>query len=435
MRKLQILFEIKCYRILHFSFFLILFLFNNLLSQEFQSLPLQSTVDRVQPMTGIVFWADNENALSKLNDVVQLEFSYLVYGDVVSQKGIYNWALIDTLLAKAARNKRQLVLRFRYVYPGSIRPSVPLYIRNIPAFKDTIQKIEGLDTYIPDWSSKELQKFTLEFFTKFAERYDNSRSLAFLQIGFGSYAEFHLFEYENELSLGQVFPSKKFQTKFLKHLDSVFKKTKWSISIDAAQEKYSPFSKDRNLIKLDFGLFDDSFLHKKHSKNDKEYNRANWLFFGRRKFERNVNGGEFSYYEEHDQEYALRVPKGPWGIRFEDLAKRYNLTYIIGNDQLKYAKKERIKEAGKNLGYHFEATSFQSNGVITKVTIHNKGIAPIYYDAFPSIGEIRSSASLRGLLPGKSRSFILNTAASNGKLKIVCDRLVAGQVIQYDADL
>jgi len=69
---------------------------------QFYSADLHSEVTQVQPMTGIVFWSENSGDLNQLGNKVQLEFSYLVYSDVIQNAGAYNWNIVDNLLAGAA---------------------------------------------------------------------------------------------------------------------------------------------------------------------------------------------------------------------------------------------------------------------------------------------------------------------------------------------
>lgn len=396
-------------------------------------LPLHSEVNRVQPMTGIVFWAANNGDLSELGNKTQLEFSYLVYSDVVEEENSYDWTIVDNLLSKAANRGRQVILRFRYTYPGKTARSVPSYITEKSGYKTQIVKVEGSNTYIPDWSSTDLQDFTLEFYTKFAERYDNDPRLAFVQLGFGSYSEYHL--YDGPVTLGQTFPSKSFQTTFLNHVNSEFVNTQWSLSIDAASSSYTPIAASNSLKNLNFGLFDDSFLHEEHSKNDNEYNRASWLKFGADRANTNAAGGELNYYSNYDQENVLNKVNGPWGTTYEELSAKYDITYMIGNDQLNYQTPARIEEAGMSNGYRFEVTSYFTQGSTTTVTIKNNGIAPIYYDAYPSVGGVRSTESLKGLIAGASKTFTIQTIALGEDLVIACDRLVQGQEIQFDANL
>ncbi|GAA4110375.1 DUF4832 domain-containing protein [Aquimarina addita] len=413
--------------------FTIILISCTLSAQTFRNLGLHTQVDHVQPMTGIVFWTDNGSDLNTLGDKVQLTFSYLVYADIVSQENVYDWSVVDDLLEDAANQGRQVILRFRYTYPGETTPSVPQYIRNRGDYTDQIMNVEGSSTYIPDWSNQELQDFTMEFFTNFANRYDTDERVAFLQIGFGSYSEYHL--YDGPFQFGQTFPTKAYQTTFLQHVDAVFNETQWAISIDAADGSHTPISSNNTLKNLNYGLFDDSFLHEEHSENDNEYNRASWLLFGENRANTNVAGGELNYYSNYDQEHVLDTPNGPWGTSFEELAALYDISYMIGNDQLNYQSSARIEEAGMNIGYHYEVTQFRTNGTITEVTITNTGLAPIYYDAYPTVAGIRSTESLKGLTSGQSRSFTINTNAESESLTITSDRLVTGQEIQFDADL
>lgn len=48
----------------------------------FKPVPLVSHITHVQPMTGIVLWTTSEQ---NRTDAVQLEYSYMKYGDVVRE--------------------------------------------------------------------------------------------------------------------------------------------------------------------------------------------------------------------------------------------------------------------------------------------------------------------------------------------------------------
>lgn len=402
-------------------------------NNTFTAIPLQSTINNVQPMTGIVFWTENASALAGLGDSVQLEFSYLLYSDVVQQVGEYNWQVIDDLLNDIASREHQAVLRFRYTYPGYTEVSVPDSIANASGYNVMIEEVEGQDTFLPDWTSTDLQDFTLQFFTDFAQRYDGDARIAMLQVGFGSYAEYHL--YDGPVNIGVNFPSKAFQEDFFETMIANFATTQWSISIDAANDDYTPLSANTELKEASFGLFDDSFMHETHSTSDTEYNRAFWLFFGSDRYQTSMMGGEFSYYSTYDQQNVLALPDGPWGRSFESFAEQYNMTYIIGNDQYNYQSTERIKQASLAMGYKFNIDSFEASDSQSLITITNTGIAPIYYDAYPSVNGTRSDLSLKGLLPGQSRAFEIEQGGTSPTLSIDSDHLVAGQSIEYSADL
>jgi hypothetical protein len=389
---------------------------------EFKKVNIEGDITSVQPMTGIVFW----NGKNASTDAISLEFSYMLFSDIVKNKGEYNWDALDEKLTEISSRKHQAILRFRYSYVGK-QTSVPDYIKERDDYNEIKGISEGRETWFPDWTNEELKRFTLEFYQKFSEKYDKDPRIAFLQVGFGLWGEYHI--YDGPFELGVTFPSKKFQELFFYHLDSVFTETPWSISIDAADDNYSPFSVDEELMKLDFGNFDDSFMHENHS----GYNASCWSFFDNGRYRYSPAGGEFSYYTSFDQKHVLDLPNGAHGKSYEEMARKFKISYIIGNDQPKYQTIDRIKEAGMATGYKFKIIDAQTDGVKTYITIKNIGTAPIYYDAYPAINSIRSDASLTGLVSGEQRQFVLNEPWSDEKssFEIQCDRLVAGQMIEF----
>ncbi|MCW5579769.1 MAG: hypothetical protein KIS72_00260 [Luteimonas sp.] len=398
--------------------------------------PLHSRIDRVQPMTGLVLWNDNADGLAALGDDVQLEFAYFKYSQIVAGGQDYDWSALEARLASAAARGHQMIVRFHDTYPGHTAISIPAHVVESAGYELMYRDVEGRRTFLPDWRSLPLQQFLLEFYTRFAQRYDRDPRLAFVQVGFGSYAEYHL--WDGPLALGQTFPSKAYQRQFLEHLGATFAQTPWSVSIDAANPEYTPFRDVPALAQLRFGLFDDSFLHEAHSTSDGEYNRAAWLFFGQQRYRDSPAGGELSYYSDHDQRHALDLPDGPHGRSFESLAAQYHVSYMIGNDQPRYQTRARIRQAAMATGYAFRVSSLASNGSCVRIGVRNEGIAPIYHDAWPAANGRRAAASLKGLAPGDERMFETCPGPHPpGALAITIesDRLVQGQRIQFNADL
>lgn len=373
---------------------------------------------KVQPMTGIVVWDNNPNVNSGAHT---LEFSYMLYEDIVSKKGVYNWAVVEKKLNDIASRNHQAILRFRYTYVGK-HTSVPKYIKNLPDYKETKGISEGKETWFPDWSNQELRDFTLDFYEKFAARYDNDSRLAFLQVGFGLWAEYHI--YDGPFFLGKTFPSKEFQTTFLKKLDNLFHNLYWSVSIDTEDTRVTPLHENLSLLDLRFGLFDDSFMAKEHA----SVNEVRFNFFGDR-YERAPVGGEFSYYTLYDQQNVLS-PNGPYGESYESFVRRFHLSYIMGNDQYKYQTLDRIKEAGIHTGYKFEVVKFIKSDNKSLITVKNTGTAPIYYDAYLAINGIKSNVSLKTLMPDQEGEFTINYTGEED-LVIACDHLLSGQTIDF----
>ena len=391
---------------------------------RFMPVALKSQITRVQPMTGIVLWTTSEH---KSTEAVQLEYSYMKYGDVVTGRDQYDWGVMDRLLEAVATRGHQAIVRFYYVYPGH-KTTVPAYIKGLSDYHEVDSRSEGKPTSFADWSNPELKRFTLEFYEKLAARYDDDPRLAFLETGFGLWAEYHI--YDGPMKLGKTFPDKPFQAAFVRHLARVFRKTPWMISVDAAAESRAPFAAERELVNAPFGVFDDSFLCRQHARE----NEPNWNFFGRDRWKRAPAGGEFSYYTGHDQKEALAA-NGPYGISFEKAAADFHITFMIGNDQPRHQPMDRVRASGLACGYKFRIGAFEASPSRSRVTITNNGIAPIYHDAFVTVNGVRASRSLKGLLPGELRTDEIKAGGTSPKLSIECDRLVPGQAIEFSADL
>ena len=389
--------------------------------KDAQQIPVRGATDGVQPMTGIVFWTDNDKVAT---DCIQLEYSYMRYCDVCSQKDVYDWSAVEALLDEVAARKHQAILRVYYTYVGQ-ECTVPDYIKALPEYEETVGRSEGERTCFPDWRCGELRRFHLEFYRRFAERYDHDPRLAFLETGFGLWAEYHI--YDGPYIPGRTFPSKEFQKEWLQKMSQWFTDLPWCISIDAAD--YGPFEETPGLLDLRFGNFDDSFMCKEH---DKE-NAVNWRFFGTERYKSAPLGGEFSYYTSYDQRHCLDE-KGLHGRLFEEQADRFHLTFIIGNDQPQYQKLSRIRSAGTATGYRFRIRQIRiKEGVGAAVLIENAGAAPIYRDAFLAVDGVRSDFNLRALMPDQQvwLEIPLPSVSETSTLSIVCDHLVPGQEIGF----
>ncbi|MFK7891180.1 MAG: hypothetical protein AB8B63_10235 [Granulosicoccus sp.] len=397
---------------------------------DFRDIPLTSNITTVQPMTGIVLWANSHNnsPLKTSSEFVQLEYAYLDPSRTVISEGNYDWSSLETTLEAVRGRGKQMVLRFAYVFPGQAT-KVPNYIKSLPDYNETSGITEGRLTFFPDWSNAALQEAHIDLYTAFAARYDNDPRIAFLQVGFGLWSEYHI--YQPGVQLGVNFPSKAYQTQFLYHMDNVFDTLQWSVSIDAGVQSVSTFQSGSSLMNLDFGVFDDSFMHENHG----DYNQAMWNHFDYpQRHKKSVHGGEFSYYTSFDQQNVLN-PEGIHGRTFADQSAKFHISYMIGNDQPDYQSNARIKQAGLSTGYRFRITAFEASSNEARVTVKNTGVAPIYYDAFVTVNDVAATTSLKGLLPGASAEFAIAAGGSNPVLSIEADRLVEGQRIEFEADL
>jgi hypothetical protein len=386
-------------------------------ADEFRSVPLHQGIDGVQPMTGIVMWEGSKNCES---DAIQLEYSYLRYDDVVRGKGEYDWSAVERKLQAIAGRKHQAVLRFYDTWPGR-KTTVPGYIKALPDYHETQAKSEDRATSFPDWSHAEYQRFFLEFYAKFAEKYDRDPRLAFLETGFGLWAEYHI--YSGPEQPGKTLPSHDFQAKYLRHMVKVFRKTPWMISQDAQAAQRTPFSSQQELLDLRFGLFDDTF----HLAWKPGYNLEGWTFFGRERWKRSPMGGEILF---PNQKQADAIAAA-WAKE----AANFHITFLIGEQWPRWSTRERIRAHGMACGYRFRITAFETSPRASRVTVSNMGVAPLYHDAFVAVNGVRARESLKGFLPGESQRFDVASGGANPKLEIECDRLVPGQRIGFEANL
>jgi len=384
---------------------------------DFRPIQLQHQITSVQPMTGLVMWEGTKNTAT---DAIQLEFSYMRYADVVSRRGEYDWTPVERKLDAIASRRHQAVLRFWDTYPG--RPSaVPAYIKALPDYRDTVALSENRDTGFPDWSHAEYQRFFLEFYERFGQKYDRDPRLAFLETGFGLWAEYHV--YSGPETPGVTFPSLDFQARFFRHMARVFRETPWMISKDAQAAKRTPFASDSDLLKLRFGIFDDTF----HLAWAPSYNLNGWTFFGRDRYQSSPAGGEILF---PNQAQADRV-----AARWATETRNFGITFMVVEQWPRWTTVDRLREHSLACGYRFRVTAFAAGPRESRVTVSNTGVAPIYHDAYVAVNGVRATGSLKLLQPGETRQFTVASGGTAPKLTIESDRLVAGQEIGFEADL
>ena len=431
-------------------------------------LALSAAASPSMPLKGIVLWPDQARAHPELNDVISLEFVYATPSSVVPGANPdgsprYDWTSLERTLDDIASRGHQAILRFRYEYPGEKVPEypgvrgatgVPAFLKALPDYKEGFQPNPNGDgpTWYADWSHPKLLEFTERFYRDFAARYDSDPRVAFLEFGFGHWAEYHTCGTEERL--GVNFPTLEFQARMLRLLDGSLRATPWAISIDAASKERSEAASDPELRALGFGLFDDSFMHARHDLSQKSggYNEKGWLAFGADRWRRAPCGGEISYYTRRDQREFLS-PRGLYGITWEQAAAKYHMTFVIGNDSLdgRYATPERLREAAGACGYDFRLVRVEQKDGGLVAVVANDGVAPLYHDAYLSLDGFRSAESLRGLQPGETRDFTLPAPASSAatpsgdtapptnevisddgafsRLRIVSDKLLPGAEI------
>ncbi len=385
-------------------------------AEDFHAVPLRSEIAGPQPMTGLVFWSTSEHRRSP---AISMEFAYLRYDEVATARGVHDWSKVERLMSEAAARGHQVILRLHDTYPG--KPSgVPAWIKSSPGYRDLTEKSEGKPTGFPDWTNAEWRGFVLEFVSEFARRYDNDPRLAFLEVGFGLWAEYHV--YDPAEKVGVNFPDKSFQTDFMRHMAKEFKATRWLISKDAHVAARTPFKTTPDLLALPFGIFDDTF----HRAWKPGYNSTGGDFFGRERWQRAPEGGEQLI---GSADFARTIAD-----QWQTQVRAFHVTFMIADQWPRWMKPGELARYSAACGYRFKVERFEASDTASRVTITNTGVAPIYYDAFPAVNGVRATKSLAGLLPGERREFTIASGGAAPKLTIESDRLVPGQRIEFEAD-
>ena len=411
------------------------------LDDSYAPVTIQSNVDAVQPSTGLVLWSENaRNRNDAYGKTISLEYAYCLPCKVVKGKDNgairYDWSSFNSWLKDVASRNHQAVVRFRYEYPGERdvdgqpgTTAVPDYIKALDDYHETYYENEDGPTWYADWTNKELQWFTKQFYADFNAVYKNDPRIAFVEVGFGHWSEYHI--YGTPLQPGVNFPSDAYQKEFLTYLDGVLE-IPWLISIDAADS--SPVVGDASLMALHFGLFDDSFMHKDH---EGDYNEECWDALGKgTRWQTGACGGEISYYTSSDQRNFLN-PAGMYGVTWEQASSKYHISFMIANDApgSQYGTAARFKEASMACGYHFVLTGLYANDKNTAAFVTNTGIAPIYRDAWLAVDGVRSKTSLKGLLPGDTCLVYIDKVTNGRDVTIESDYILPNQRIQFDTDL
>ena len=429
----------------HVLFFLLFIVSSSMVAMDpgFTAVDINRTITSVQPMTGLVLWRGHDQ-MDKYTSAITLEFAYCLPCKVVTGKKDgkiqYDWSYLENILDDIASRNHQAVIRFRYENPGNKEvgetgaTAVPQYIKDMSDYKETSNYAEGSKTYYADWTNEELMWFTKQFITDFNTQYKDDPRIAVVQLGFGHWSEGHI--YGTELKLGVNFPSKAYQKEYFLHVANTLE-IPWGMSIDGGDSYYSPVAEDEELLALEFGAFDDSFMHEGHElASGSGWNEMCWDGIGKEyRWIKGICGGEISYYTSNDQKNFLN-PAGMYGWTWEAASAKYHISYMLANNApgSKHATVDRFREAGIASGYTFRVSDCRTDGTETRFTVSNQGIAPIYRDAYFAIGEHSSTTSLKGLLPQDTLKITIPTGLEKAEdLHITSPYILSTQEIEFAA--
>ena len=423
---------------------------------DWTPVPLQSSITKALPMTGLMLWSNDPKPAYE--EEIALEFNYCYPSQVVRGKNSdgtidYDWSLFEARLDSIESRGHQMVVLLAYENPSNTAlgdsgtTAVPAYIKARSDYHETFYRSGDGPTWYADWSNAELKWFTKQFITDFAAKYENDPRVAFLEVGFGHWSEYHI--YGTKVKPDTNFPSAAFQKEYAEHVDATLKSLPWIIGI-AAGDPSAPYKTDAELRSLNYGMLDDSFMHREHDISQGDgYNEKCWNALDyTQHWQTAANGGEISFYdyEKYGTEYAVPEgqaydhlyflrPEGVHGRTWAQQAAKYHITFMLAGGAVSgsYGTPAHFLQGALASGYKFRVTSFERTSSKARATVKNEGVAPIYRDAWVAVNGTRASRSLKGLLPGDSLTVTV-PATGELDLAIECDHTV-GRPIQYLANL
>jgi hypothetical protein len=157
------------------------------------------------------------------------------------------------------------------------------------------------------------------------------------------------------------------------------------------------------------------------------YNYEGWKFFGLERYKESPMGGEILFPRKEQSDFV----DSSWASQ----SRIFGITFMVCEQWVRWINMDRIRQHSMDCGYKFQISDFKASKIKSVVSVTNTGVAPIYYDAYVTINGVRSSESLKYLPAGDTLKYQVLSGGTSPVLTIECDRLVAGQKIEYAANL
>eukprot|EP01134_Creolimax_fragrantissima_P006669 CFRG6669T1 len=393
------------------------------LSSGFRSISLDSkAIKRAQPFTGMLVW-DN----SGRDYDFRLAFMEVDPEKIVDSSGNYNWDWMEDRIKAMSSLQRHAILRIRFFAPSAL---------HIPSNFDTVAvNYDGETLRAPDWSSSRLQDFAIEFVNKFAARYDSDPRVAYVQLGFGFWGEFHLagVKYTDSIK-NKAFPPKEYVHRYLDNAREQFRTIKLSVSIDAGNDDAPDFGYlAEEGRRTDYGFFDDTFMNRGHSDveqmNAQAWNHLDWSNIAPTE----VMGGTFGYDSSSVESQYLdsdRVdPDTGVDYNLEYASRKYFISYLSVSGVWDHLDKDDINRASRQLGYKFYVTKYGLSDDKTQIVVQNRGNAPLYFEAILRV-DGKPIGYINGIQPSESVRFTYSKKLSSiPEFTVECDKLFPDEPI------
>jgi hypothetical protein len=376
------------------------------------------------PLKGLVPYEGNRPQFPH-----SMQFNYIGFAQLVKGPSTYDWTPLENLLNAVKRRGCQTVFRVYLEYPNKTD--------GIPAFlvreglkvhryvNDNTQPLPPSPVETPDYENPALRRELRNFIAALGRKYDGDPRIGFITMGLlGTWGEWHTYP-RNEL-----WASKTVQTEVMDAYQRAFKKTPVLQRYPAGPNSSSYASN----VGRPFGYHDDSFAWStlKTGKKDDD-----WFFLS---IMEQAGPEPMSRWKRHPIGGEIRPEV--WGVIFDpkpgvpeaqDFGRCLRETHVswlmdsgMFEDKQPSGRVERALAHVDTMGYRYRVTRFEARAGTAELDIVNDGVAPFYADwpvewtvlANGKPGKIIRSGSVRGILPGETRTLRVPLARGRVALRV-----------------
>ncbi len=364
------------------------------------------------PLKGLVPYASDSN----VHFPHAMEFQYLGLAALMTGYDTFDWKPMETLLNSVASRGHQTIFRIYLEYPSKTN-TIPKFLIDdglkVHKYLNTnTQPLPPATVETPDYEDPNLRKALQNFIIALGAKYDGDPRIGFITAGLlGTWGEWHTYP------KSELFASKTVQSEVMDAYRNAFKVTPVLLRYPAGDDVWG---KAPN-AQLPFGYHDDSFAW---ATLDTGKQQDDWFYMPSLKkagpaaidkWKRHPIGGEI-----RPEAWGKVFDANPGDPRIQDFRKCVDATHAswlmdTGMFQRKPTeeRKRRAELEVRRLGYEFHLSSITHSihkGTLSlQIELHNRGVAPFYYDWKPTYGilsegklikTIPSTGQLSGLLPG-----------------------------------
>lgn len=366
-------------------------------AQDTKKITLQSGSSPVDnPLKGLVPYQGDKRDFFPHS----MEFNYLSFGDLVKDKGVYDWAPMERLLDDVASRGHQAIFRIYLEYPGKLNV-LPKYLidggMKVHRYTNTnTQPLPPANIETPDYENALLREALKDFIAAMGAKYDGDPRIGFITAGLlGTWGEWHTHP------RSELFASKTVQAEVMDAYQKAFQTTPVLLRYPAGDKEDAAENVSRP-----FGYHDDSFAW---STLDTGRRGDEWFYMtkvnktgAQDKWKHHPIGGEIR--PEAWVKVFQEKTDDPQVQNFDECVAQTHVSWLMdsGMFRRKKASDDLIARATKSvrkMGYDFYVPQIEwsvgaQNQLTLKVHVNNTGIAPFYYAWKAQVGLIDGSGKI-----------------------------------------